>query len=81
MPTVRNAQYQTYVVMVEASKSSSTIDPNGRARTGKLLIDLFRKAGTRRREPAGSPAMENRNRVIKKRKGIDKTVQVRYNMR
>ena len=52
------AQYQTYVVMIEAGTSSSTIDPNGRARTGKLLIDLFRKAGARSREPAGSPAME-----------------------
>ena len=45
-------------MMVEASKPSSTIDPNGRARTGKLLIDLFRKASARSREPAGSPATE-----------------------
>ncbi len=44
--------------MVETSESSSTIDPNGRARTGRLLIDLFRKAGTRSHESAGSPAME-----------------------
>jgi hypothetical protein len=49
--------------MAAARKSSSPIDPNGRARTGRLLNLLVWQAGTRSHAPAGSPAMESRTLV------------------